>query len=284
MGFESVIKVGAKAVTQVTKKTYVKPACEFRTMESLGLKMEQLTGDSLRLNLPEFRLSADLEQRLCNITLKEKFNSSFREFFYKKNLHITHESNPIIKEGDMLHGMYYEPESVRSVLKDGIMSGEVSVNSKKIICEDGETFGCADFFTAPKTMHVGEYFSSFVNRKFGIRQAPERAYLPREIPIGRGSRQIAYVIDSEKFKTYYPVLHKNSATPNSLKGSPIEGFIHHFVDYDNLKAVLIGVPSNCISKIVIGKGLKPEEINSIKNAIRECKLDIELYDISGNII
>ena len=40
MGIESLLKVAGKVLTQVTKKTYVKPMCEVRTLESLGLKME----------------------------------------------------------------------------------------------------------------------------------------------------------------------------------------------------------------------------------------------------
>lgn len=45
MGIETGLKVGINALTQVAKKAYVKPICEVRTLESLGLKMKQLTGD-----------------------------------------------------------------------------------------------------------------------------------------------------------------------------------------------------------------------------------------------
>ena len=44
MVIASVLKIGGKALTQVTKKTYVKPMCEIRTLESLGLKIKPLTG------------------------------------------------------------------------------------------------------------------------------------------------------------------------------------------------------------------------------------------------
>ena len=49
MGFEYIIKVGAEAAKQVTKKTYVKPMCEFRTSESSGLKMENLCEDVVQI-------------------------------------------------------------------------------------------------------------------------------------------------------------------------------------------------------------------------------------------
>lgn len=44
MGFESVLKIVTKTLTQVAKKDYVKPMCEAHTMESLGLRIKQLTG------------------------------------------------------------------------------------------------------------------------------------------------------------------------------------------------------------------------------------------------
>lgn len=49
MGIESVLKIGGKALTQVAKKAYVKPMCEVKTLESIGLKMGQLTGDVVQI-------------------------------------------------------------------------------------------------------------------------------------------------------------------------------------------------------------------------------------------
>ena len=40
MGIVSVLEIGGKALTQVAKKTYVKPMCEVYTLESLGLKIK----------------------------------------------------------------------------------------------------------------------------------------------------------------------------------------------------------------------------------------------------
>ena len=46
--------MGLKAINPlikaVAKKAYVAPKMEVRTLESLGLKMEQLTGDVVQLN------------------------------------------------------------------------------------------------------------------------------------------------------------------------------------------------------------------------------------------
>lgn len=50
MGIESVLKIGGKALTQVTKKAYVKPMCEVKTVESIGLKMGQLERTSIEIN------------------------------------------------------------------------------------------------------------------------------------------------------------------------------------------------------------------------------------------
>lgn len=54
MGIKSVIKVGSKALTQVAKAAYVKPKCEVKTLESIGLKIEQVdTFQSSKKSLEE---------------------------------------------------------------------------------------------------------------------------------------------------------------------------------------------------------------------------------------
>ena len=49
MRIEQVLKSGTKAIAQVAKKAYVKPTCELRTLESLGLKMENLCEDVVQI-------------------------------------------------------------------------------------------------------------------------------------------------------------------------------------------------------------------------------------------
>lgn len=44
MGTTSISKIGQSLIAQA-RKAYVKPMCEIRTLESMGLKMEQLSGD-----------------------------------------------------------------------------------------------------------------------------------------------------------------------------------------------------------------------------------------------
>ena len=81
-----------------------------------------------------------------------------------------------------------------------------------------------------------------------------------------------------------PTLSQNSATPSTLESSPLNGIIHHFPYGENLKSILVGVPSNCISKIVIGEGLRPDEITHIKAIIKKMNLDINIYNVLGNIL
>ena len=46
---KQVLKIGTKAITQVAQKVYAKPSCELRTLESLGLKMENLCEDVVQI-------------------------------------------------------------------------------------------------------------------------------------------------------------------------------------------------------------------------------------------
>ncbi len=72
MGIESVLKVGGKVLTQA-KKAYLKPMCEVRTMESIGLKMEQLVGDTVQLSLkPKRVLSYQQRQAMDIVKYGEK--------------------------------------------------------------------------------------------------------------------------------------------------------------------------------------------------------------------
>ena len=294
MGIQQVIKLTEAFATQGVKKLkYVTPMCRVGTAEQLGLKLKNNKGDILSLSLPKFELSEALEERLCDNLLKQRFLSSYREFFQNRHIVINHGKEAVIKEGDMIHGMSYQPEALESILKDGIVSGDIAFTGKnvqsdeaflknglKIICEDGETFGCADFYTSPKTMAIDEYFSYAFREIKPFKRAPEASKLPNNTK----KRSIAFIVDSEKFKEMCPTLSQNSATPRTLESSPLNGIIHHFPYGENLKSVLVGVPSNCISKIVIGAGLKTEEITHIKSIIQRMNLDINIYDISGNIL
>ncbi len=294
MRLQKVTKLVEKIVTQGVKKLkYVTPSCRVGTAEELGLKLKNIEGDTLKLSLPKFELSEALEQRLSNNVSKQRFLSSYQEFFKSRKIATNYGNEAIIKQGDMLHGMTYQPEALESILKDGIVSGDIAFvgknvqsdeaflkNGFRIICEDGETFGCADFYTSPKTMTIEEYFLYAFREIKPFKRAPEASRLPNKTK----KRSIAFVVDSQKFKDICPTLSHNSATPSNLGSSPLNDIIHHFPNGENLKSVLVGVPSNCISKIVVGAGLKPEEIKHIKTLIQKMNLDINIYDISGNIL
>lgn len=238
-----------------------------------------------KVQVPKYELSSELSTRLKNKPMgKQIFDDQFNEFFRLRRQKIEHEVSSLINEGDLLHGSYYNTETTRSIFKNGIMSGEIGLKGKHIQLEDGETFGCADFFSSPKKMSIQEYFKDFINRKFGVCQSPEKSYLPFNSRggISRGQKKIAYVIDMEKLKKNGTMLLKNSCAPSTLSGSNLEDIVSHFpLNYENLQATLVGVPANYISKIIVGDRVNSTEVEMIKKMAKEAGLDLKIYNIIG---
>lgn len=239
---------------------------------------------------PKYEISSELSSRLKAKPDGEKlFDEQFKEFSRLRRKKIKHDINPVINEGDLIHGAYYNPEVTRSTLKNGIMSGEIGLKDKNIIFEDGETFGCADFFSSPKKMSIEEYFKDFVRRDFKrpYGQSPEKSFLPFNVREhgGRGQRKIAYVIDMEKLKKDGAKLLKNSCTPSTLSRSSIDGIVSHFpMDYENLQATLVGIPVNYVSKIIVGDRVSASEVEAIKQMAKESGLDLKIYNIIGELL
>ena len=90
MVLKSVLNVSGKALTQVAKKAYVKPMCEVSTLESIGLKMEQLSADVVNISRnfrkpSEERLAKILsENGLSKINLKTPSGKNALENYFEK--------------------------------------------------------------------------------------------------------------------------------------------------------------------------------------------------------
>ena len=56
-------------------------------------------------------------------------------------------------------------------------------------------------------------------------------------------------------------------------------------DYITHRAIPIGVPSNALSKIIVNTSkTTPSQISEMKSAILEKGLNINLYDLLGNVL
>lgn len=284
MGLSKIALNLAEHTAKYTKMLGKSSILETKPTTLMFGKLTPFTTDVVKVS-KNFELSSQLTERLqCKENGFALFNNQWQEFWKLRKMPTTHKPTPFVNKGDLIHGTSYSSETVESVFKDGIVSGEIKYGSKPIIIEDGETFGCADFFTAPEKTYIKDYFDSFVNRKFGVRPAPERNYLPRTQKFGK-NRKIAFVIDTQSLGKDSKILLKNSANPNSLNTSPINGIVDHFpLQYENLQATLVGVPSNYISKVVVGNGVSNVEIENIKLLAKKHNLSISIYDTSGNVL
>lgn len=231
-----------------------------------------------------YEISPDLASRFEQVPQgRELFEQSYDEFWRLKGNTVLHDSSPNIDGNHLLHGIRgYDRTKISGILEDGIVTGDVRFKNKGFLSEDGETFGCADFFISPKPSTIKDYCTTYLNSRVGFRQVPERSFLPRhsETP-AFASDNIAFVIDSTQLQRDSKVLLTNSATPSSLDSNNLKDIIHHFPGITNHRAVLMGIPSQYISKIIVGGKIKPAEILEIKAMLKANNLDAKIFDTQG---
>lgn len=180
------------------------------------------------------------------------------------------ESGKVILEKDsLLHGTRFEIDKLESISKLGILSGQAFG-----IPEDGETYCCADFYKLNSDLQIESidgYFSKKNSSKtpFGNYGKNDVAFIVN--PIETSQKLFDY--DCYKSGTVESEIAKSFVNQNGLLNN--EGDI-------GLSSILYGVPSNCISGIIVGDKVasNPEKINTIKSLFPNCYIS----DRNGNVI
>lgn len=230
---------------------------------------------------PPMQISEELQGLIKNTPEKMKLiEESYNEFWRLKKNKVLHSSDPNITVGSLLHGTSYDYKKIRSILKDGIVSGDIQYNDKIFYKEDGETFGCADFFVNPENRNIKDYFnwaSQKIKKGNLAKPKPESRYLT-------ANTHVTFVVGSEYLEKDLKILNKNSATPANLEQSELNGVIIGFPGYENQAAVLVGVPSNYIEKIIVGNKVTADQINEINQLVKEFGLDAKIFNMDGKLL
>jgi len=184
-----------------------------------------------------------------------------------------------LTQGTLLHGTSFNIEKIKKIKETGIVSGELIG-----IPEDNETHYCADFFRVPNDTSIPQYLEwcgqPIINGMLKIKRG-ESAYLPRQ---GKQSKQIAFIINNEdsrlqpllKYDAYGPSSHERMKSiinflPREFDPSPTR----------TTSAILIGIPSNFISGIIISDGISTGEAADIKQIMGEMT---SVFRTNGEII
>lgn len=148
----------------------------------------------------------------------------------------------VIEKGDLFHGTYYFEETVGSIAKKGLESGQLHG-----IDEDGETFCCIDFFRATKNSSANEVCS------FGKQYT-------------NGNNQVVFVISHSNLEgeeAMFPnITDYDAYNETTEKGRKAREFVNVAglpLDYSTGAAILMGVPPCMISSIIVNKSIEEDE-------------------------
>lgn len=185
----------------------------------------------------------------------------------------------LLEEGTLLHGTEYNEENLISISQNGILACEFLG-----MAEDAETFYCADFYRVPKTQTMSEYSAFCMEREIhsGVSfQRIERSRLPitpkMEGHALLGSPGIAFIVNNTS--QLQPLLQYDAYRENGENSKKVREIVNWEAVKDNarfakerLSAVLVGIPSNALSGILIGDRIKEdtEKIEFLKEQFPSC--------------
>lgn len=180
--------------------------------------------------------------------------------------------------GTLFHGADYTRELIAGVRSHGVLSGDLIG-----IPEWGETNYCADFFRVPQTMGIQEYFEWA-----GQGESQGRLRMPRMesryLPTSRTkSARLAFLVDGTTPELANLLTYD---AYNPAKAELFDGFIRRSYELGSdkagrLAAVLVGVPFNAVSGVVVSQALAEQtgEIQFMKETFGE---DLPIFDNHGN--
>lgn len=194
-----------------------------------------------------------------------------------------------IRDGMLLHQTRYGEAVLANILKSGILSGELGYEGKKTQVENSyETHYCADFFVNYGEKSVQEYITrAFSNAEnIGRLKRPnmESFACPKE-----NNENIAFVIDPTNRNL--ASLFRRSAT--SIHASILAAFSVRFpLSPDRLErakrhlAVLVGIPANYFSFIIIGGKLAGDnaKLTRLKSIISNSGLELPVVNHTGELV
>lgn len=214
------------------------------------------------------------------ISQKKMYEDSYKSYSLSRKAEIKHlnSGNGNITTDTMLHATSYSESTFKSLLDQGITTGDTRSLAQSGTGVATQTPLCADFWDVTKSVSIKEYFSK-PTKEF----APgELNFLPSKNSSNGGN--MVFVIDK---KSVNPTVMGNSFMVSKLDDTILQkdNNIAGHMDYRTHRAVPIGVPANSIEKIIIRKEkFTSDKIAEMKRIIAYKKLDIKIYDLDGNLL
>lgn len=264
-----------------------------RIEDGLKVTPEQETQiEQEKKKVPELTVhetSPSLEGEAAKV-LKEQWEKFWQLRFAKSEGEVSEpeevaQNLALLKAGTLLHNLSYDEVALSKILQSGILSGELGYGEKETRAEDAETHYCADFFVNQRDKSIQEYIEYAYGNEENIgnirKKRIESFNCPRE-----QNDCIAVVVDPSKPELADLLQHSATGVDASrLANFPVR--FPYEADRPEIAkrhlAVLVGIPANYISLLVIGGKLAndQEKLGKLKELIASSGLDIPIISFKG---
>ena len=149
----------------------------------------------------------------------------------------------LLSKGDLIHGIVRDnPQVLQSIAETGILAGElVGVE------EDGETYGCADFYKVRKDATLEDSLNQINNKVPNSNRTVE-------------DNSVALIIQQADLQSAKQ-LSEYDAYADTDKGNQVKQIVADKLPLtsENGAAIIVGLPANLISIVVVGRLLEKNE-------------------------
>lgn len=232
--------------------------------------------------------SPHLEAEAARV-LKDQWEKFWKLRFAKKESSSRLEDSPqdpaLLKDGTLLHNLRYDEDALSKILQSGVLSGELGYDEKESRAEDAETHYCADFFVNQGDKSVAQFvefaYSNEGNTGALRKKRIESYACPRE-----QNDYVAVVVDPSKPELAELLQHSATGLDTSRLANFPARFPYGAEKPDIAKrhlAVLVGIPANYISSLVVGGKLASdqEKLTQLKTLVANSGLEIAILDYKG---
>ena len=252
-----------------------------------GFDME--SGETQQLVAPE--LAIDVRAPEISESARAVLDVQWQKFWELRNQQISAQESkgpePFLEPGALVHNtVNNSPEALRTILDSGILSGELGYKGKATTPEDSETHYCADFFVNLKERTVPEYTAYAQGLEENDNGVLKRKRMESYASPSDQNDHISFVVDPDQPGLEDLLsLSSNGADLSNLGEFPVRLPV---ADDDGgkaarLKAVLVGIPANFISSIVVGGtfAANQEALAVVESLLAERGLGASVVDTQG---
>ncbi len=194
----------------------------------------------------------------------------------------------LLKNGALLHNLRYDEVALSRILQSGILSGELGYAKKETRAEDAETHYCADFFVNQGDKSVQEYIEYAYGNEENVGNLRKKRIESFSCPQEQNDN-IAIVVDPSKPELTDLLQHSATGVDASrLADFPVR--FPYGADKPEIAkrhlAVLVGIPANYISSLIVGGKLASDQkkLAKLKELVASSGLDFPILNFRGERI